>query len=409
MKLLHTADWHLGKRLDHFSRLPEQAQVLAEICDIAEREQPDAILIAGDVYDTFNPPVEAIELFYKTVHRLSAGGKRAVVVIAGNHDSPDRIEASDPLARACGILLAGLPGSELHPLHLESGLRSLRREPGFIELALPACEAPLRLILTPYANELRLRTWLGDDHPEKQLRQVLQQRWTELAERYCDTQGVNVLMAHLFFMPENGVRPEEPEDEKPILTVGGATEMYPQNLPPQLQYAALGHLHRPHTVASAPCPVVYPGSPLSYSMSEAGQQKQVVMIEANPGQTVHYQAIPLHSGRPLQRKTFHKVEDALEWLRFNPMSLVELTMVSNTYLKAEERKQLFDAHSGIITLIPRLENPDGQAESPGQSIDLSKHIEELFADYFQHKNQQAPDPHLLNLFREVLAEENEHP
>ena len=88
MKILHTADWHLGKRLNEFSRIEEQREVLEEICRIAEEQQVDAVLVAGDLYDTFNPPNEAIELFYKSLHRLAAGGKRAVIGIAGNHDSP---------------------------------------------------------------------------------------------------------------------------------------------------------------------------------------------------------------------------------------------------------------------------------------------------------------------------------
>ena len=99
MKILHTSDWHLGKRLEEFSRLEEQKAVMQEICEIAEREQADAVIVAGDLFDTFNPPTEAIDLLYKTLKRLTANGRRPVIAIAGNHDSPDRIEAPDPLAR----------------------------------------------------------------------------------------------------------------------------------------------------------------------------------------------------------------------------------------------------------------------------------------------------------------------
>ncbi|MEL6823687.1 MAG: exonuclease subunit SbcD, partial [Calditrichota bacterium] len=92
IRILHTADWHLGKRLERFSRLDEQRAILAEICDIAEREEVDIVCIAGDVFDTFNPPIEATEIFYKYVKRLANNGRRPVVAIAGNHDSPDRFE-----------------------------------------------------------------------------------------------------------------------------------------------------------------------------------------------------------------------------------------------------------------------------------------------------------------------------
>src|SRR5690554_4997021 len=163
MKILHTADWHLGKRLDDFSRLEEQRAVLEEIVDIAEREAVDAVVVAGDLYDSFNPSTEAIELFYKTLKRLADDGKRPVIAIAGNHDSPDRVEAPDPLARECGILFAGYPHSTPVPFTLDSGLRLTKADEGFMELQLPHNDAPLRVLLTPYANEFRLKTYLGHE------------------------------------------------------------------------------------------------------------------------------------------------------------------------------------------------------------------------------------------------------
>ncbi len=144
MKLLHTADWHLGKRLGNYSRLSEQQQVLEEICRIADREDVDAVLIAGDLFDTFNPSNEASELFYRTVHRLSAQGTRAVIAIAGNHDSPDRIEAPDTLARECGIVFVGYPGTTVPISDSEQSIRVLRAEPGFAELKLPRCDCRSR-------------------------------------------------------------------------------------------------------------------------------------------------------------------------------------------------------------------------------------------------------------------------
>ncbi len=157
MKLLHTADWHLGKRLGDYSRLAEQRAVLDEICAIAEAEAVDAVLIAGDLFDTFNPPNEALELFYRTVHRLSSDGARAVIAIAGNHDSPDRVEAPDPLARECGIFFVGRPASVVPTVETNAGIKTLNAAPGFVELQLPNCPEPLRLI----SNSLRQR-----NHPE---------------------------------------------------------------------------------------------------------------------------------------------------------------------------------------------------------------------------------------------------
>ncbi len=196
MKILHTADWHLGKRLERFDRSAEQRAVLAEICEIADREAVDAVLIAGDLYDTFNPPIDATDNFYHHLKRLSANGRRPVVAIAGNHDSPHRIEAPDPLARECGIIFAGYPHTHVQPFSLDTGAEILQSAPGFIELKLPACEAPLRILLTPYANESRFRKALSTDNPDADLRALLAEHWQTLADEYC-TNRASIPAAHL--------------------------------------------------------------------------------------------------------------------------------------------------------------------------------------------------------------------
>jgi len=407
MKLLHTSDWHLGKRLEDFSRIEEQQAVLQEICEIADREQVDAVLVAGDLFDTFNPPTEAVDLFYRTLKRLANNGKRPVIAIAGNHDSPDRIEAPDPLARECGIIFAGYPNSVVPPFELESGLRVIRSEEGFLELQLPGTDVPLRLLLTPYANEFRLKTYLGHENTEEELRSVLQGKWQELATNYCDEKGVNVLITHLFVVKKGEELPEEPADEKPILHVGGAQVIYSDNIPNQIQYTALGHLHRMNRVDLMPCPVYYCGSPLSYSFAEANQKKYVILVDLEVGKEVQIREIGLTKGKKLLRKRAEGIDEAVVWLTENQDSLVELTMVTDTYLTAQERKQLSSAHNGIVTIIPEVRNvADFQALNK-KSIDLTKNMEELFTDYFRHSKGQEPNKEILELFTEILAEDEE--
>ena len=302
MRILHTSDWHLGKRLESLSRLDEQKAVLSEICEIADSEQVDAIIIAGDLFDTYNPPTEAVDLFYKTLKRLANNGKRAVIAIAGNHDSPDRIDAPDPLARECGIIFAGYPNVLVTPFELESGLKVPQSEEGFLELFLPDCPVPLRLMLTAYANEFRLKAYIGNEDSEEELRKLLGEKWSALAEKYCNNSGINVLVSHLFIAKKGAALPEEPEDEKPILHVGGAQVIYSENIPTQIQYAAFGHLHRKQTIDTQPCPGVYSGSPLSYSFAEADQKKYVIVIEAEPGKTPIVSSLELTRAKRLLRK-----------------------------------------------------------------------------------------------------------
>lgn len=403
MKILHTADWHLGKRLEQFSRLEEQTTVLTEICDIADAQQVDAVIIAGDLFDTFNPATEAVDLFYKTLKKLTNNGKRLVVAIAGNHDSPERIEAPDPLARECGIVFSGFPTTAVPVFKLESGLEITKSVPGFIEAKLPNTEFPLRMILTPYANEYRMKTFLGIEDSESELRQILQEHWKNIADAHCNENGINLLVTHLFMVKNGEPMPDEPEEEKPINHVGGAQAVYTSNVPEQIQYVALGHLHRPFQMDATPCPVVYSGSPLSYSFSEAEQQKFVNILHAEPGKPIHYEQIPLQAGKRLIRHRVEGANEALEWLDQHPDTLIELTLVTESYLTATERKAILTAHDGIVAIIPEI-RAAGDAPTERKTIDLNQEMDELFKDYFLAKTRQPINEELLALFQEIKAE-----
>jgi exonuclease SbcD len=406
MKILHTADWHIGKKLDNFSRLDEQRLVLEEICEIAEREQVDAIVVAGDLFDNFNPSSEATELLYSTLHRLSANGTRAVIAIAGNHDSPERIQVPDALAKVCGILFVGFPNTEVKPFCTQGQVDIVKTAPGFIEINLPNASFPLRVLHTPYANEQRLKTFLGVEESEEALRVHLQQHWQTLADQYLDDKGFNLLATHLFVMQKGGPMPEEPDDERPILHVGGAQAIYTENFPKQVHYIALGHLHRFHQVDKVPAPAVYSSSPLAYSFSEANQNKYVILIEAEAGKLVGYKPIELLKGKKLRRKSFHSIDEAIKWLEEHSEDLIELTIISDNYLEASDKKRLMEAHSGIIQIIPQIKK--SEVSDTSSEVDLSLSMEKLFQEYFKTKNKgQEPSEGLMEVFREVLGSEAE--
>lgn len=399
MKILHTADWHLGKRLDSFSRMDEQQLVMEEIIQVADQQEVDLILIAGDLFDTFNPGVEAIELFYKTIKRLAKNGMRPVIAIAGNHDSPYLIDAPDPLARASGIILIGQPNALVTPFSAE-GFSVLRSDNGFIELSLQDYVYPIRILHTAYANEVRLKQYLGEDK-EAQLNNALAQNWQKLAETYCDNKGVNILTAHLYMNKIGSALIEEPDGEKPI-KIGNADLIYSESIPAQIQYTALGHIHGFKNIGSPEKPVVYASSPLSYSFAEAGQTKYVNIINALPDTPVTFERIPLRQGKPLVRKSFTAIDACITWLSENPETLVELTLKSETFLKAEDRKLIYQTHPGIVYLIPVVQQ-DKQNTIDTKEINLTQDISTLFSDYFKSKNaNQAPNDDILNLFREIL-------
>ncbi len=399
MKILHTADWHLGKRLDRFSRLEEQILVMDEIVKIADEQNVDIVLVAGDLFDNFNPSVEAIELFYKTLKRLSQNGKRPVIAISGNHDSPYLIDAPDPLARECGIILIGHPKAKVSPFQLQDFEISNSVE-GMIELKIKKHAFAIRIVHTAFANEIRLKEYFGENK-EEALNQILAENWATIADEFCDENGVNILMTHLYMNKRGAPILEEPDGEKPI-KIGNADLIYSDTIPPQIQYTALGHLHAFRNIGTEEKPVVYSSSPLCYSFSEAGQTKYVSIIEAKPNQNVSYEKIELKNGKSLVRKTFDEVENAIEWLSENQNTFVELTLESETYLKAEERKMINNAHHGIVHLIPKFKNQEFNQKQL-HDINLNQDIQSLFKDYFKSKNNaQEPNEDLLNLFNEIL-------
>ena len=410
MKILHTADWHLGKRLQDFQRIQEQKEVLAEIVALAEQEDVDLVVVAGDLFDTFNPSAEAEDLLYSTLKRLAAGGKRPVIAIAGNHDNPERIEAQDHFGRECGIIFVGYPRTQVHTHVLNCDASLLQTQPGFLEIQLPRHRAPVRLLVTPYANESRMRSYFGVQQTDDALRQALQAHWTSLADAHMDAQGVNLLVAHLFVMKRGGEVPEETGDERSIPQVGGASMIYSDMIPPQVQYTALGHLHRQQSIGGGHAPVVYSSSPLAYSFAEADQEKYVMLIEAEPATPVVVTPIALKAGKRLLRKRFTHVDDAVEWLQQNPDCYPEITLQTSSYLTSEDRRRLAQAHDSLSTasIIPDIRDVDAPSNTKSQTVDLTQSMEALFVDYFKSKNKgQEPNDRLRQLFGEILATDPE--
>lgn len=403
MKILHTADWHLGKKLDYFARHDEQVEVLEEIEQIANEQQVDLVLVAGDLFDTFNPPVESMDLAYRTLKRLAKNGERPVVVIAGNHDSPDRIELPDAFARECGILFFGYPQSEIRKGKVGDGFEITQSAAGFIELKSSHFPHPVRIITTAYANEYRMNAWLGHDDKEQALRDLLQKHWADLANEFCDEQGVNLLCAHLFMIKE-GEKPEsEPEGEKPILDVGGAQVIFSHCIPPTIQYTALGHLHRLHQVNGAKGLVAYSGSPLAYSFSEAGQAKYLAIVEIEPAKSAEIHQIKLKKGKQLLRAKAQNTAEAQTILLQNPDSLIELTLQTSDFINQQEVKDLNNMHSGIIRIVPELIN---QKEEENKTvINPLADMETLFIQYFESKKGAKPNDEILQLFKEIQQAE----
>lgn len=399
MKILHTADWHLGKKLDNFSRHSEQIAVLHEITQIADREAVDIVIIAGDLYDSINPPLESQSLFYNTLKKLAKDGERPIIAIAGNHDSPERIDSPDPLAKECGIIFIGKPKAVVAPFELKNKFAITQSEPGFFELNLPN-KPPIRIIHTAFANESRLKTYFGQDKAAA-LNDLLAAHWQELSDKYCDNQGINILTTHLYMQRLNEPL-EEPEGEKP-LKIGNADVVYTHAIPTAVQYTALGHLHRYQNIGNSEKPIVYASAPIAYSFSEANQEKHVVIVNASPTLPVSISPIALKQGKKLFKKTFDDIDTCAEWLQNNPNCLVELTIKTQHFLTPSDTKKLYQIHDGIVYIIPKPQTKNETQSATKPALDLSKSVIGLFEDYYKHRNNGvAPSKDLMEIFKEFI-------
>jgi exonuclease SbcD len=385
MRILHTADWHLGRTLEGRSRMAEQESLVDELARLVDEERIDLVLIAGDVYDSVNPPAAAEQLFYEALTRLGADGRRPVAVIAGNHDHPDRVTAALPLASRQSIRMVGLPTAET------------------LSIPVPSAGQTARLYALPYPSEARLNTVLAEQADERLLQQAYSGKIAALIERQRASFGsdtVNLIMSHLYVA---GGR--ESESERPI-QVGGAYTVEAAVFSTAAQYAALGHLHRAQTIR-APIPVRYCGSPIAFSFSEAGQAKSVTVVDVNPGEPARWTEIPLSSGRPLVR--WHAAGGIAEVERWvaegrDSSAWIELHLHVSDALSMEDIHRLRRMHGGIIHIRPVF--PERQRETR-VSDRSGLPIGELFKQFYARQTGGAePEPELVSLFLDLVKDDD---
>ena len=382
MKILHTSDWHLGKRLVERERLPEQIEILDEIAGICEERQVEVVLVAGDVFDTYLPPAEAEEVFFRAVKRLAVG--RAVVVISGNHDDGVRLAAAAPIAAEEGVYIfgRGIPetGKDRPVFVADSG-------ENFLLLENRAGERVYINVL-PYPNEARLK----EDKTEESYAEKTK-RWIDAGDSHYDGAAAHILLSHLFV---TGGRVSESER---AIDLGGARAVPVENFPEE-GYVALGHLHRRQTIRGN---IHYSGAPLQYSFDEANTEKCVLLFETHGKSVSPPEEIMLTRGKKLVRLEADSLADALLILGKNPGKFVELTLHLTSPLTATETAELSAANEGLVSLKVVL-NTEAQTELVRRS-EMS--AEELFTQYYRSRYPEDPAPELKELFLEILGEADE--
>lgn len=375
MRVLHTSDWHVGKLIRGLSRADEHRAVLAEIADIAGRESVDLVLVAGDLFETAAPGPESEHIVYQAL--LALAQVAPVVVVAGNHDNPRRLEAVAPLLSLGRVTVLG---QVAHPD--QGGC-----------LRLDAGDAPVHLALLPFVSKrgiVRADALMRDAGYE--LSQAYAERLRAVLDALCAGFGgdtVNLVCGHAF--AAGGTMGG---GERSVHTVEDYS-ISAQAFPVSAQYVALGHLHRAQDIPG-PTRIRYSGSPLQLDFGETQDRKSVTVVDVEPGIPAAAREVPLTAGRSL--RTLQGTLDELEAIRDTTGQDFLRVVVTDTRRAglADEVREWFPHCVDVIVRTP--DEPDTVARPPVSGRSPS----ELFRAYLRAGD--VDDPRLPGAFDELLEE-----
>lgn len=370
MKFLHLADLHIGKRVNEYSMLEDQRYIFEQLLKIVEQEEPDGILLAGDIYDKTIPSAEAVELFDTLLVELA---KRRIhtFVISGNHDSPERIAFGGRLMEKSGIYMSPVYDGHLTPVILEDAY------------------GPIHIWMLPFVKPAHVKRY----YPEAEISSYTDAVRVALEQIGLNSDERNILITHQFVVGAERTESEE-------ISVGG-TDGVDVALFDAFDYTALGHIHRPQNCRSEK--VRYAGTPLKYSFSETKDCKSITVVELQEKGSLQVRTIPLH---PLR--------DMVE-LRGTYQELMSLAFYQNTnyqeaytHITLTDEEDIPDAVGKLRTVYHNLMKMDydnlrtrSQAAIEGnQRQELSPY--EIFAQFYELQNNQPMDERQQEYMKELI-------
>lgn len=398
MRILHTSDWHFGRNIENFSRQQEQEAFSKELVEIAVEEKVDLCIVAGDVFDSFNPPVWAQKLYYETLKNLTDNGV-GVVVAAGNHDSPQGLCSAESLARSCGVVMCEYPLSVAETGDYGKLFTVTESGEGWFAITLKNGEKAVVASL-PYPSESRIAKVVEYSEGEENIKADYNKRLGELMNTVCanfQPDSANIMISHIYV---NGGKTSDSERN---FQLGGAYAVMGSTIPVECDYVALGHLHRPQKAEGCLCPAYYSGSPMSYSFSETGYAKSVYVVDII-NHKAEVKTLQLESGRSLVSVTLEGAEEAVRWCREQGDAKIwaELKIKTDMPLTAEQLKIMREACPGIVSVQPQLTGAENIVETTERR--LGKSLEESFEDYYRLKMGTDMPENIKNAFAELRGE-----
>lgn len=378
MKFLHTADLHIGKKIFEQSLIEDQKYILDRIYEIAVREQADALVIAGDIYDRAIPSTEAVTLLDNFLTGL-INANITVIAVSGNHDSAERVSFADRILSGQGLHIAG---------NLEEPLKTVTLEDEYGQVS---------FVCLPFVKPAVAGAATGAQAVEKILgRQPMP----------SNANHRSVLVTHFFVVGEGGESPELSDSESD--TQVGGLDSIPATLFQGFSYVALGHIHKPQHMGKGN--VYYAGSPLKYSFSEARWEKSVNIVElGEPGQ-VTVRKVPL---TPL--RNMRCVRGGLEEL-LRPEAVQSAGESVTDYLQIAltDKEELIDPMGALRSVYPNVLQIQLEKNMENQSSEYVSRIRgtrkgtaELFGEFYEMLKGEPMDEKRLEIVKETAREAEE--
>lgn len=370
MKFIHLSDLHLGKRVYDFNLTEDQKYILKEILKVIDTENPDAVLIAGDIYDKSIPSTEAVELLDEFLYQLS-GRDLQVFLISGNHDSPERLAFASRLISRTGIHLSPVYNGAVEPIVLTDEF------------------GPVNVYLLPFVKPVHVRRFFPDENIESYndaLRTAVEALDIDRSER-------NILVTHQFVT--GAIRSDSEE-----ISVGG-TDNVDAAVFDGFDYVALGHIHGPQNIGSER--IRYCGTPLKYSFSEAKHQKSVTVIDIADKESISVRTVPLHPLRDMR-----EIEGTYEDLTYRPN--YEGTDTDDyIHITLTDEEDIPDAIGKLRLIYPNLMSLDynnSRTRSAGMLSDLeelqNKSPLVLFEEFYEQQNGRPMSEQQENFVRKIM-------
>ncbi len=381
MKFLHTADLHIGKKIFELSMLEDQKYILEQIYEIACRECVDAVLIAGDIYDRALPPAEAVSLLDDFLTKLAVA-KIPVLMISGNHDSPERVSFAEAILEKQGLHIAG---TYRQPLK---------------EVVLSDEQGDVHFVLMPFVKPAVTGHTTNREAVEQMLGTF--PMTLSLNQRY-------VLMTHYFVLGDKGECPEFTDAETDV-NVGGLDGV-PTSLFANFDYVALGHIHKPQKIGEGN--VYYAGAPLKYSFGEALSDKSVMIVElGEPGEvTVHREMLrPLHELRCIRGKLAELLSSEVVQLQegtadfgISREDYLQITLTDSEEL-IDPIGTLRSVYPNVLQLLFAKNEMAADAEYEYRTQIANKSTEVLFGEFYEMLKGEPLEETRLQIVTEVARE-----